>query len=126
MDKGDRAKALGAAATTSFGTAFSDPTGASVITFLTADAGFAIGSAYHLSRGSVKRILENMAYNHQGKATANIFNLSPALYIDTQEMVEDHTSKREASREPMLTEYLGKTSSQLLCSEPQSWEHCSA
>lgn len=82
MDKGDKTKALGAAATTNFGTALSGPTGASAISFLTVGTGLAIGSAYKFAPGSIKRIQDDMAYNRRRKATANVFNLKPAVHYD--------------------------------------------
>lgn len=91
MAKGDKTKAAGAAAITSFGTAFFDPTGASAVTFLATGTSFAIGSTYHITRGSLKFIKEGMASNREKKAAANTFNIPPTVHVNMQETFENCT-----------------------------------
>lgn len=89
MAKGDKTKAAGAAALTSFGTAFIDPTGVSAVTFLATGTSFAIGSTYHITRGSLRRIKEGMASNRERKAAANTLHIPPAVHVNLQEMIEN-------------------------------------
>lgn len=91
MARGDKTKAAGAAAVTSFGTAFFDPTGASAVTFLATGTSFAIGSTYHITRGSLKLIKEGMASNREKKAAANNFGIPPTVHVDMQETFENST-----------------------------------
>lgn len=89
MAKGDKTKAAGAAAIASFGTAFFDPTGASAVTFLATGTSFAIGSTYHITRGSLKLIKEGMASTREKKAAANTFDIPPAVHVNVQETFEN-------------------------------------
>lgn len=91
MARGEKTKAAGAAAITSFGTAFFDPTGASAVTFLATGTSFAIGSTYHVTRGSLKLIKEGMASNREKKAAANTFKIPPAVHVGIQETFENST-----------------------------------
>lgn len=91
MARGENTKALRRGALSSLGPALIDPTGASAVAFLATGTGYAIGSTYHITRGSLKRIKEAMASNRERKAAANTFNIPPAVHINIQEMFEHGT-----------------------------------
>lgn len=91
MARGEKTKAAGAAAITSFSTAFFDPTGVSAVTFFATGTSFAIGSTYHITRGSLKLIKEGMDSNREKKAAANTFNVPPTVQINMQETFENCT-----------------------------------
>lgn len=89
MARGDNTKAAGAVALSSFGTAFFDPAGASAVTFLATGTSFAIGSTYHVTRGSLKLIKKGMSSNREKKAATNDLSIPQALHIKLQENIED-------------------------------------
>ena len=91
MARGDKTKAAGAVALTSFGTAFIDPTGASAVTFLATGTSFAIGSTYHITRKSLKFIGDGMASNREKKAAANKLGIAPTVHLNKQADIENST-----------------------------------
>lgn len=129
MARGDKTKAAGAVAMASFGTAFFDFTGASAVTCLASGTGFAIGSTYHATRGSIKLIKEGMAHNRERKAAANTFGIPPAVHVDMQETIENRTWSFKSLRSKlMLITSLMQTpaASQPLYLGAQSKGYCSS
>ena len=64
------------------------------MTFLATGTSFAIGSTYHITRGSLKLIKDGMASNRERKAAASTFGIPPAVRVDMQETIENCTWPR--------------------------------
>ncbi|KAF4809098.1 hypothetical protein CGCSCA5_v011718 [Colletotrichum siamense] len=92
--RGRKTASAGAVAAASFTTAFIDPTGISLLTFLGASTATVIGSTYHAVKGVSKAMVEHREKRAYEQALA--LRMSPQQHMRFQQEVE-HTLRRLTS-----------------------------
>lgn len=95
--RGRKTASAGAVAAASFTTAFIDPTGISLLTFLGASAATAIGTTYHAVKGVSKAMEENREKRAYDQALA--LRMSPQQHVQFQREVEQTLRRLTSSFE---------------------------
>lgn len=88
MAKGHKTEACAVVASATFLPALMDPTGATLMIFLSAGTGLMMGGTYHAARKTLKWTKEQMEDHRAHKAQQNSLGMSPSGHIQFQSEVE--------------------------------------